>query len=194
MLELIQKIREQTGAGIMDIKRALVEAGNDETKTLELLRKRGQKIAAKKQEERTTKEGLVDAYIHAGGSVGTLLVLACETDFVARNQDFKNLAHDLNMQIAAMNPTYVSANEIPQAVIDKETEIYREQLAKEGKPANVMEKIIAGKLNKFYEENCLLNQKFIKDDTKTINDLIIELTAKLGEKIEVKKFVRFALA
>lgn len=193
MLEQIQKLRDLTGAGVMDVKNALQEADNNEEKAIELLRKKGQKIAAKKQAERTAKEGLVYSYIHAGGKVGSMLLLACETDFVAKNEAFRNLIHDIAMQIAAMNPSYISAAEVPAEVVEKEKEIYREQLAKEGKPENVMEKIIEGKLNKFYEDVCLLNQKFIKDDTKTINDLIVEITAKLGEKIEVKKIARFSL-
>jgi len=194
MLEQIQKFREKTGAGIMDAKKALQEADGDEEKALEILRKKGQKIAAKKQEERVAKEGIVCSYIHAGGKVGAMVLLACETDFVAKNEEFQELAHNICMQIAAMSPQYVSSNEIPADIISKEKEVYTEQLKKEGKPENVMEKIIEGKLNKFYEEVCLLNQKFIKDDSKTINDLIAEMTAKIGEKLEVKKMSRFSLS
>lgn len=193
MFEQIQKLREKSGAGLMDVKRALEEAGGDEEKAMEILRKKGQKIAAKKQEERVAKQGIVHSYIHAGGKVGAMILLACETDFVAKNQEFKDLAHDICMQVAAMSPQYISPGDVPEDVINKEKEVYKEQLAKEGKPENVMEKIIKGKLGKFYSEVCLLNQKFIKNDSKTINDLIVEITAKLGEKIEVKRMARFSL-
>ena len=155
--------------------------------------KKGQKIAAKKQAERSAKDGLVEAYIHAGGKVGSMIVLACETDFVAKNKEFKNLAHEVAMQVAAMQPQYISPEDIPADVLDKEKEIYKEQLAKEGKPADMVDKIAEGKLNKFYETACLLNQKYIKDDKKTISDLVTEATAKLGEKIEVKKMIVFTL-
>jgi elongation factor Ts len=192
-LELIQQLRKQSGAGVMDIKKALEEAGNDKAKALEILRKEGQKIAAKKQAERAAKDGLVESYIHAGGKVGSMVVLACETDFVARSQEFKKLAHEIAMQVAAMKPEYISAEDVPEDVKDKEMEIYREQLKKEGKPENIWDKILEGTLNKFYEQVCLLNQVYIKDDKKTISDLINEATAKLGEKIEVKQMIVFAL-
>ncbi len=192
-IELIQKLRNSTGAGMMDVKQALDEANGDEAKALVVLRKKGQKIAAKKQAERSAKEGLVDAYIHAGGKVGAMIVLASETDFVAKNEEFKNLAHEVAMQVAAMQPEYISKEDVPSDVIDKEKEIYKEQLEKEGKPANMLDKIAEGKLNKFYENTCLLNQKYIKDDKKTIGNLVTEATAKLGEKIEVKKMIVFTL-
>lgn len=191
--ELIQKLRNQTGAGMMDVKSALEESGGDEAKALDILRKKGQKIAAKKQGERSAKEGLVEAYVHAGGKVGSMIVLACETDFVAKNKEFKELAHEIAMQVAAMKPEYISAGEVPEEVKNKEMEIYREQLKNEGKPANVAEKILEGKMNKYYETVCLLNQTYIKDDKKTIGDLVNEATAKLGEKIEVKRMTVFGL-
>lgn len=191
--KIIQKLRAITGAGIMDVKKALEEAGSDEQKALEILRIKGQKIATKKQEERVAKEGAIAAYVHANGKVAALVMLACETDFVARNEEFKNLAHDIAMQVAAMNPQFLSADKVPQDMVEKEKEIMRANLQDEKKPAAVLEKIMAGKLQKFFEEVCLLEQKFIKDDTKTIADLINEQTAKLGEKIEVKKIARLSL-
>jgi elongation factor Ts len=178
---------------MMDVKKALDEAGGDEDKAMELLRKRFQKIAAKKQAERVAKEGLVESYIHGNGKVGAMIVLACETDFVAKNQEFKNLAHEVAMQVAAMRPEYISSEDVPEDVKEKEKEIYREQLKNEGKPENVWEKILEGKLNKFYEQTCLLSQPYIKDDKKTMKVLIDELTGKLGEKIEVKKMIVFGI-
>jgi len=190
---LIQKLRAQTGAGMMDVKKALDEANNDEAKALEFLRKRGQKIAAKKQTEREAKEGLVEAYVHAGGKVGAMIVLGCETDFVARNEEFKALAHEIAMQVAAMKPEYISPEDVPQDVKDKEIEIYKEQLKQANKPEAVWDKILNGKLDKFYQEICLLDQLYIKDDKKKVKDLIDEATAKLGEKIEVKRMIVFTL-
>ncbi len=192
-VELIQKLRNQTGAGIMDVKKALDESNNDETKALELLRKKGQKIAAKKQAEREAKDGLVEAYIHAGGKVGSMIVLACETDFVAKNEEFKALAHEIAMQVAALAPEYIKAEDVPEDVKEKEKEIYKAQLKEEGKPEAMWDKIAEGKLNKFYQQVCLLDQPYIKDDKKIIKQLIDEATAKLGEKIEIKKMIVFNL-
>ena len=191
-MEIIKKLRMQTGAGVMDVKEALDEAGGDETKALELLRKKGLKVAAKKQ-DRSAEEGRIDVYIHSNGKIGAMVALACETDFVARNEEFQDLAKSIAMHIAATDPSFLSPEDIPEEVKDKEKEIYAEQMKGENKPPEVLEKIIEGKLKKFYEQVCLLNQKFIKDDDKTIQDLITEATAKLGEKIEVKRFVRFQL-
>ncbi len=191
-MEIIKKLRIQTGAGVMDVKEALDEAGGDEAKALELLRKKGLKVAAKKQ-DRSAEEGRIDVYIHSNGKIGAMVALACETDFVARNEEFQDLAKSIAMHIAATDPSYLSPEDIPEEVKDKEKEIYAEQMKGENKPPEVLEKIIEGKLKKFYEQVCLLNQKFIKDDDKTIQDLITEATAKLGEKIEVKRFVRFQL-
>lgn len=192
-LELIQKLRKQTGAGMMDVKQALDEANGDENKAIEILRKKGQKIAAKKQQEREAKDGLVEAYIHAGGKVGSMIVLACETDFVARNEEFKALAHEIAMQVAAMKPEYISSEDVPEDVKNKEMEIYKAELKDQGKPAEVIDKIVAGKLDKFYQQVCLLEQPYIKDDKKKVKDLIDEATAKMGEKIEVKRMIVFSL-
>lgn len=190
--ETIKRLRAQTGAGMLDVKEALDASGGDAEKALDALRKKGLKIAAKKQ-DRSTNEGLIEAYIHGTGKVGVLLSLACETDFVARNDEFKELAHNIALHIAAAGPQYVSADQVPEDVVAKEKEIFAEQMKGEDKPAEVLEKIIEGKLSKFYEQTCLVNQKFVKDDAKTINDLITEATAKLGEKIEVNEFSRFEL-
>jgi len=188
--QMIKELREKTGAGIVDCKKALQEANGDIEKAVEILRKKGAAKAAKKA-DRATAEGIVVSYIHAGGKVGVLLELNCETDFVARTEDFKNLGHEIAMQIAAMNPAYVSKEDVPQEVIEKEKEILKEQALSEGKPEHIVEKIVEGRLNKFYSERCLLEQPWIKDDSKTIGDLIKEYITKLGENIRVKRFCRF---
>lgn len=190
--EIIKQLRAQTGAGIMDVKEALDESGDNAEKALELLRKKGLKVAAKKQ-DRVAKEGLVESYLHGTGKVGSLVALACETDFVARNEEFKQLAKDIALHVTAMDPLYVSSEDVPEDVLAKEREIYAEQMKGDSKPPEVMEKILDGKVKKYFEQVCLLNQPFVKDDSKTIGDLVTEATAKLGEKIEVKNFVRFAL-
>jgi elongation factor Ts len=187
----IAALRSQTGAGLADCKKALEEVGGDMDKAVEALRKSGAAKAAKKSAERTTKAGLVGSYIHGEGRIGALVKVACETDFVAKNDDFKELVTEVAMQVAAMAPQYVSPENIPEDVILKEKEIYSEQLKAEGKPENIWEKIIEGKLKKFYEDVCLLNQTYMKDDSKTINDLVAEAIAKTGEKIEVIEIARF---
>jgi len=188
---LITKLRESTGAGLIDCKTALDEAGNDLQKAVEILRKKGAVKAAKKIAERTTHEGVVDSYIHATGKVGVLIQVGCETDFVANNSDFKALVHDLAIQIAGANAQYVRPEDVPTDIVEKEKEIYREQLANEKKPEAMWDKIIEGKLAKFYQEVCLLKQPFIKDDSMTIEQMIQAGIAKLGEKIEVVRFSRF---
>lgn len=186
------KLRTLTGAGIVDCQKALEESGGDYDKAVELLRKRGQKVAAAKQ-ERETKEGIVHAYIHGQGRVGVLVEISCETDFVARNDEFKAFAHDIAMHIAAANPLYVKPEDIPSEVIEKEKEIYKDQMASEKKPDEIKEKIIVGKLNKYYQETCLLNQLFIKDDSLTIQQLLAATIAKTGENIQIRRFCRFSL-
>ncbi len=188
--QMIKELREKTGAGIVECKKALVEANGDMAKAEEILRKKGAAKAAKKA-ERATAEGAVFAYIHAGGKVGALVELSCETDFVARNETFKELGHEIALQVAAMAPEYVSREEVPQEVVEKEKEILREQALKEGKPENIVEKIVEGRLNKFFSEKCLLDQPWIKDDSKTIKDLLTDYITKLGENIKVKRFARF---
>ena len=190
-LKLITQLRQQTGCGINDIKKALDEAGGDTEKAIEVLRKKGDVKAAKKAAERETKEGIVYSYIHPNQKIGAMLELACETDFVARNEEFQNLAKDIAMQIAATNPLYLRPEDVPEEVLNKEKEIYRAQLLTESKPENMIDKILEGKLEKWYEEVCLLKQPFIKDEDITIESLITEKIAKIGEKIEIDHFVRF---
>lgn len=192
--KLIAQLRTQTGAGIVDCKKALEESGGDFAGAVEQLRKRGQKVAANKQ-ERETKEGLVYAYTHSNGKAGALVELLCETDFVARNDDFKQLAHDVALQIVAMNPLYVRPDDVPTEVIDKEIEIYKEQMGGtlSGKPQEMIDKIMQGKVAKYYEEVCLLKQKFIKEDSMTVEDVITRIIAKVGENIQVRRFSRFSL-
>ena len=191
--KLITKIRQSTGAGVNDVRNALEEAGNNEDKAIEILRKKGASKAAKKMAERTTGEGVVHSYIHANGKIGSMVQLQCETDFVARNEDFQVLAHDIAMHIAAATPQYLKPEDVPAEILDKEKEIYAEQLKAEGKPKNMLDKILAGKLEKFYTEVCLLKQPFVKDDKVTIEKLIEQAVAKLGEKIEVVNFTRFQI-
>ncbi len=189
-MSLVKKLREQTGVGILECKKAIAEANNDFEKAAELLRKKGFE-KAKSKSSRATKQGAIGSYIHTNRMIGVLVELGCETDFVARNEDFLQLQKDIAMQIAAMSPGYISEKDIPEKVIEKEKEIYREQMKDSGKPDHVIEKIIEGKLKKFYTEVCLLNQKFFRDDKKTIEALIAEKIHKLGENITVKRFVRY---
>ncbi|MBI2411259.1 MAG: elongation factor Ts [Candidatus Kerfeldbacteria bacterium] len=188
--ELIQKLRSQSGAGILDVKKALDETSGDYDKALEILRKRGEAVALKKA-GREASEGVVTSYIHMN-KIGVLLELNCETDFVARTEDFQTLAKDLAMQVASMNPRYLKPEEVTPEVQAKEREIYAAQI--EGnKPENVKEKIIEGKLNKFFEEQCLLNQRFFKNEDQTIQDLLNEAIGKMGENIQIRRFARFSL-
>jgi len=189
-MSLVKKLREDTGVSILECKKAIEEANNDFDKAAELLRKKGFE-KAKSKASRETKQGAVGSYIHTNGKIGVLLEMGCETDFVAKNEDFLALLKDLSMQIAAMNPAYISKDHVPENVIEKEKEIYREQMKNSGKPDNIIEKIIEGKLTKFYTEVCLLNQAFFKNDKQTIEDLIAEKIHKLGENIIVKRFVRY---
>lgn len=186
----IKQLREQTGAGIMDVKEALEEAGGDNEKAIEILRKKGLAKQAKKA-DRAANEGIIESYIHAGGRIGVLVEVNCETDFVARTDDFKNLVKDIALHIAAANPLYISTEDVPKEVIEKEKEIYKEQFA--GKPDDVIEKMLDGKIAKYYEEACLLNQPFVRDGDKTIGDLLGEATGKMGENIQVRRFTRYML-
>ncbi|MEK7161948.1 MAG: translation elongation factor Ts [Patescibacteria group bacterium] len=188
--DLLKELRELTGAGMLEIKQALNETGNDKEKTIELLRKKGALKVGKKA-DRIANEGLIETYIHPGNRVGVLIEINCETDFVARTEDFKNLAKDLALHIAAANPLYVTSAEIPAEVVEKEKEIYKEQI--KGKPAEVVEKILEGKIAKYYEETCLMDQPFAKNQDLKIKDVMAEAVAKMGEKIEVKRFARFVL-
>ncbi|MCX6553575.1 MAG: translation elongation factor Ts [Candidatus Aminicenantes bacterium] len=189
-MESVKKLREQTGISILECKKAVEESCGDLIKAAEILRKKGFE-KAKAKSTRVTKQGAVGSYIHMNGKIGVLLELGCETDFVAKNQDFLQLLKDVAMQIAAMNPRYISEKDIPTADLEMEKEIYRAQMKSSGKPANIIEKIVEGKLSKFYADVCLLHQAFFKDDTLTIEKLIAEKIHKTGENIIVKRFVRY---
>jgi elongation factor Ts len=192
--EQIMKLRSMTGAGMMDCKNALKHAGDDLDKAVQYLREKGITTAVKKA-TRTAKQGLVGSYIHAGGKLGVLIEVNCETDFVARTADFQDLVKELAMQVCAANPLYVTKEEIPENVIAKEKEIYSAQLKQEGKPDNVAEKIMVGKLEKFYTQVCLLEQPYIRDSSgkEKVKDLITNAVGKIGENILVKRFARFAV-
>ncbi|MEO5970406.1 MAG: translation elongation factor Ts [Bdellovibrionia bacterium] len=189
---LVKDLREKTGAGMMDCKKALVETAGDFEKAVDYLRKKGIASASKKS-GRLTKEGAVTSYIHGEGKVGVLLEVNCETDFVARTEQFKQLVKDIAMHIAAANPQWVRSDEVPADVVAKEKEIAIAQMQASGKPPAVLEKIAEGKVKKFYEDNCLLHQMFVKDPSKTIEQLIKESIATLGENMSVRRFARFAL-
>lgn len=189
---LVKELRDKTGISIMECKTALAEAGSDMDKAVEILRKKGMARAAKKA-GRSTGEGQIGSYIHHGGKIGVLIDVGCETDFVSRTDDFQQLVKELAMHVAAANPSCVSRDDIAPEVIEKEKEIYKEQAAASGKPDNVIDKIVQGKLEKFYKEVCLLEQPFIRDDKATIQDLLNEKIALLGENILVRRFVRYQL-
>ena len=190
--KLVKNLREKTGAGMMDCKKALVESDGDLNKAVDNLRKSG--IAkAEKKGTRDTREGLIYSYIHAGGRLGVLLELNCETDFVAKTEGFKELAHNLAMQIAATNPTSIDIESMDVKLIEREKEIYIDQAKSEGKPENIINKMVDGRMNKFYEESCLMEQTYIKDSDKKVNDMIKETIATLGENISINRFSRFAI-
>lgn len=188
----VKELREKTGAGIMDCKRALADSGGDIDKAVDFLRQKGLSAAAKKA-SRETKEGVISSYIHGAGKIGVLVEVNCETDFVARNSEFQELVKDIAMQIAASNPSYVQREDVPADVLDKERSIYRIQARESGKPENVLDKIVEGKVEKFYLESCLLEQSFIKDPSVTIKDMVQQKIAKIGENITVKRFTRYQL-
>jgi elongation factor Ts len=188
--KLVKELRERTGAGFSDCKAALIEANGIIEKAIEILRKKGQAAAAKKA-QREASEGLVGHYIHAGGKIGVLVELNCESDFVARTEAFQQLSHDIAMHVAALDPRYVRREEVTPDMLEKEREIYRAQALASGKPEQVVEKIVAGKMEKFYEENCLYEQHYIKDESITIGEMISQAIAKLGENISVRRFARF---
>jgi len=190
--EQVKELRERTGAGVMDCKAALEASKGDMQGAIEHLRKKGLADAAKKA-HREAKDGVVASYIHPGSKIGVLVEINCETDFVARTDDFQQLVKDVAMQVAAANPSYVSREDVPGAVVEKEREIYRQQMADQKKPAQVIDKIIEGKLEKFYAESCLLEQPFIRDASGTtrLKDMVDQSTSKMGERIVVKRFARF---
>ena len=188
----VKELREITGAGMMDCKKALTEASGDLEKAIDILRKTGM-AKARKKSGRSAKEGIILPYIHPGEKLGVLLEINCETDFVANTDDFKNMSKDIAMHIAASAPMSVSREEIPQETLEREKEIYADQARHSGKPENIIEKMTEGRLNKFYQENVLLEQTFVKDPDKTVADLITETVAKLGENILISRFSRFQL-
>lgn len=189
---MVKELRELTGAGMMDCKKALVEAEGDIKKATEVLREKGLSDAAKKS-DRIATEGTVESYIHAGGRIGVLVEINSETDFVAKTDQFKELCKDIAMQIAGANPRYVRREEVPQDELDKEREILKTQALNEGKPEHIVEKMVEGRMSKFYEEYCLLEQEFIKDPDKTITDLLNEKISTIGENISIRRFARFEL-
>jgi len=188
--EQVKELREKTGAGMMDCKKALQEADGDFEEAIAVLRKKGIQVAAKREGKATT-EGIVYSYIHAGSQVGTLVEVNCETDFVARSEDFVNFAKEIAMQVAAAQPRYLGRDDVPSEHLDREREILTEQAKAEGKPDHIVAKMVEGRLNKFYSEYCLLEQPYIRDDSLTVQDLLNDLLAKTGEKIVVRRFVRF---
>src|SRR6266852_4492062 len=188
--KLVKELRERTGAGFSDCRAALVEANCNIEKAIEILRKKGQAAAAKKA-QREASEGLVGSYIHAGGKIGVLVEVNCESDFVARTEAFQHLCHDIAMHIAALDPKYVRREDVTSEMLEKEREIYKAQALASGKPENIVDKIVAGKMEKFYEENCLYEQHFIKDEGTTIGEMVSSAIAKLGENISIKRFARF---
>ncbi|AEG60131.1 translation elongation factor Ts [Desulforamulus ruminis] len=189
---MVKELRERTGAGMMDCKKALGETNGDIEKAIEFLREKGLSAAAKKS-GRIAAEGIVEAYIHGGGRIGVLVEINCETDFVAKNEDFRGLARDIAMQIAAAKPEYVRREEVASEAIEKEREILRAQALNEGKPEKIVEKMVEGRIEKYYKEVCLLEQPFIKDPDKNVQQVVNEVVAKIGEKIDVRRFTRYEM-
>jgi elongation factor Ts len=189
---LVKQLREKTGAGMMDCKKALSECDGDMDKAVDFLRKKGL-ATAQKRAGRAMTEGTIHSYIHMGGKLGVLVEVNCETDFVARNDEFKEFAKNIAMHIAASNPLGIRPEDVPEDIVNKEREIYQAQVAEMGKPANVIEKIVEGKLNKFFKDNCLLNQAYVRNPDITISDLLNDLIAKIGENITIKRFVRYQI-
>lgn len=186
----VKNLRERTGAGMMDCKKALVECDGNIEKAIDILREKGLAAAAKKA-GRIAAEGIVDSYIHMGGRVGVLLEVNCETDFVAKTDNFCELVHDIALHIAAANPQYVQREEVPTEALDKEREVLRAQALNEGKPEKIVERMVEGRIEKYYKEVCLMEQPFVKDPDKSIRDLMTEATVKIGEKITIRRFTRY---
>jgi len=188
--QMVKELRDKTNAGMMDCKKALGETDGDMEKAVDLLRQKGLAVAAKRA-DRATSEGVVESYIHAGGKLGVMVEVGCETDFVAKTDDFKAFARDIAMHVAAVNPVAVSREDIPAELIEREKAIYVKQAQDSGKPENIIEKIVTGKIEKYISEICLMEQKFVKNPDLTVQDLLNELIAKMGENISVKRFARF---
>ena len=189
---IVKQLREKTGAGMMDCKKALVEVEGDMEKAVEFLRKKGL-ATAQKRAGRAMSEGMIQSYIHMTGKLGVLVEVNCETDFVAKNEDFQEFAKNIAMHIAASNPLGIKPEDVPEEIIENEKSIYRAQAIEMGKPENILDKIVEGKLKKFYQENCLLNQPFVRDPDMSIADLMNDLIAKIGENITIKRFVRYQI-
>lgn len=189
---MVKELREKTGAGMMDCKKALTEAGGDMDRAVEILREKGLAAAAKKA-GRIATEGIVESYIHAGGRIGVLVEVNCETDFVAKTEEFKSFVKDIAMQIAAAKPSYIRKDEVPAEEVEKERNILRAQALNEGKPEHIVEKMVEGRLEKYFKEVCLLEQPFIKDPDKSIDQLLKETISKIGENISIRRFARFEL-
>jgi elongation factor Ts len=188
--QMVKELRDKTNAGMMDCKKALTETSGDMEKAVDLLRQKGLAVAAKRA-GRETKEGVVESYIHAGGKLGVMVEVGCETDFVAKTDDFKAFAKNVAMHIAAANPVAVNRDDVPSEVLQREKDIYVNQAVESGKPQQIVEKIVAGKVEKYLAEICLMEQKYVKNDELSIQDLLNELVAKMGENISIKKFARF---
>ncbi len=190
--KMVKELREMTGSGMMDCKKALSASDGDVQKAIAWLREKGM-AGADKKAGRIAAEGVVDSYIHGDGRIGVLLEVNIETDFAAKNEDFRNMVKDIAMQIASMNPPYLKREDVPADVIESEREIARNQALNEGKPEKIVDRIVEGRLEKFYEANCLMEQPFVKDDSKTITTLVKEMVAKIGENIQVRRFTRYEL-
>ncbi len=189
---LVKQLREKTGAGMMDCKQALTETGGDMEKAVDFLRKKGLATAAKRA-GRALNEGVIQTYIHTGNKLGVMVEVGCETDFVAKNEDFVEFARNIAMHVAAANPVALAPEDVPAELIQREMDIYREQILAMGKPENMVDKIAEGKMKKFYQENCLMQQSYVRDPNMTIADLLNEQIAKIGENLTIKRFVRFAV-
>jgi len=188
--QMVKDLRDKTAAGMMDCKKALADTNGDMEKAVDLLRQKGLAVAAKRA-GRATSEGVIETYIHAGGKLGVMVELGCETDFVAKNDSFREFARDIAMHIAAASPVSITREDVPEAVLAREKEIYIQQAIESGKPANIAEKMVGGKIEKFLAEICLLEQKFVKNPDLSIQDLLNELVGKMGENISIKRFARF---
>ena len=189
---MVKELREKTGVGMMDCKRALVDSDGDMERASDLLREKGLAQAAKKA-GRIAAEGIVDSYIHMGGKIGVLLEVNCETDFVAKTDEFKSFVHDIAMHIAAAKPEYLNREEVPAEILEKEKEILRAQALNEGKPEKIIEKMVEGRIEKYFKDYCLLDQQFVRDTDKTITNLLTEKVAKIGENISIRRFVRYEM-
>ena len=190
--QMVKELRDKTNAGMMDCKKALTETGGDMEKAVDLLRQKGLAVAAKRA-GRETKEGVVDCYIHAGGKLGVMVEVGCETDFVAKTDDFKAFAKNIAMHIAAVNPVSITRDDVPAELLEREREIYVNQALESGKPQQIVEKIVSGKIEKYLAEVCLMEQKYVKNPDLSVQDLLNELVAKMGENISIKNFVRFQI-